>query len=281
MRVLALSDLHVGHPANRESVAAIPGDADAWLLLGGDLGERLDHLKWTLDALQPRFAKLVWIPGNHELWVTDGGRRGEARYRDYVAVCRERGVLTPEDAWPEIDTGLVLCPLFLLYDYSFAPDGLDAAGAVAWAAEAGIVAQDERFLHPDPYPSRAAWCAARVDAAEDRLAALPPTSRTVLFNHWPLRRDLARLPLVPRYVPWCGTTRTEDWHVRFRAELVVTGHLHVRATDWRDGVRFEEVSLGYPRQWSPEKGAASYVRQVWPATVPAPVGGHGGPVRHR
>ena len=44
----------------------------------------------------------------------------------------------------------------------------------------------------------------------------------------------------------------------------------MRATDWRDGVRFEEVSLGYPRQYDASKGAAGYLRQVWPATVAAP-----------
>jgi hypothetical protein len=25
--------------------------------------------------------------------------------------------------------------------------------------------------------------------------------------------------------------------------------LHIRRTDWIDNTRFEEVSLGYPRQW--------------------------------
>ena len=29
-----------------------------------------------------------------------------------------------------------------------------------------------------------------------------------------------------------------------------------------DGVRFEEVSLGYPRQWSAARGITSYLRQI-------------------
>jgi hypothetical protein len=32
--------------------------------------------------------------------------------------------------------------------------------------------------------------------------------------------------------------------------VVVYGHLHIRRTTQYDGVRFEEVSLGYPREWS-------------------------------
>jgi hypothetical protein len=53
----------------------------------------------------------------------------------------------------------------------------------------------------------------------------------------------------PEFAQWCGTTRTADWHVRFRAEVVIYGHLHIRRTTHYDGVRFEEVSLGYPREW--------------------------------
>ncbi len=72
---------------------------------------------------------------------------------------------------------------------------------------------------------------------------------------------------------------TEDWHRRYRARLVISGHLHMRATDWRDGVRFEEVSLGYPRQWDAAKGAPHYLRQVLPGPdAPAP---DAGPVWHR
>ena len=39
-RLLALSDLHVAHPANREIVASLPpGQPGDWLLLAGDVGE--------------------------------------------------------------------------------------------------------------------------------------------------------------------------------------------------------------------------------------------------
>ena len=70
-----------------------------------------------------------------------------------------------------------------------------------------------------------------------------------MINHFPLRQDLAVLPRIPRFSIWCGTRRTEDWHLRFRAEAVIYGHLHIRGTHLRDGVRFEEVSLGYPQNW--------------------------------
>lgn len=49
---------------------------------------------------------------------------------------------------------------------------------------------------------------------------------------------------------------------------MVTGHLHVRRTDWIDGVRFEEASLGYPRQWQGAKdrglGINELLREILP-----------------
>ncbi|NCG18253.1 MAG: metallophosphoesterase [Rhodobacterales bacterium] len=288
MKLFGLADLHVNHKPNRETLEAMPAHPQDWLILAGDLGETEAQLRWTFETLTPKWAKVLWVPGNHELWTPpsegDAGLRGEARYLRHVAVCREYSVLTPEDPyprWPGEGPERYVCPLFLLYDYSYAPPGMTPTEAVAWAAADGIVAMDERLLHPAPHGSRAAWCAYRVDRTAQRLTELPSESRTILINHWPLRADLVRLFRIPRYAPWCGTKLTEDWHRRFNAEVVVSGHLHMRATDYRDGTRFEEVSLGYPRHWKDQTGAAGYLRQILPETAPTPAGGTAGPDWHR
>lgn len=276
MRLFAISDLHVRPAQNRRWVEALgageiaPGvTADDWLILGGDLGESESDLAFVLDRLAGRFARLAWVPGNHELWTMDKdgeGLRGVAKYERLVAICRERGVLTPEDPYERLPLEgppLVLAPLFVLYDYSFRPDDVPAEEARAWAAEAGIVCTDEYVLHPDPYPTREAWCAARIATTEARLVAIPEDASTILVNHFPLLRAHAVLPRVPRFSIWCGTRKTEDWHRRFRARAVVFGHLHIRQKRLVDGVWFHEVSLGYPRQWDPDDGGR-YLRQIWP-----------------
>ncbi len=269
MKLLAISDLHLSYRANRDALAALPAHADDWLIVAGDVGERPEHLRVGLDLLTPRFSRILWVPGNHDLWTPAGAKdrsSGQARYDELVAICRDARVLTPEDPyveWPG-EPGTFLVPMFLLYDYTFRPEHVAPADALAWARDSGVVSADERLLAFEPWPSRTAWCAARCDATETRLASLPPAARTVLINHWPLRYDLARPPRVPRYSLWCGTTRTEDWHTRFRARAVISGHLHFRTTLWRHGVRFDEVSLGYPRDWSQSRGIAWYLRQVLP-----------------
>jgi 3',5'-cyclic AMP phosphodiesterase CpdA len=266
----AISDLHVAHRDNREALPSLGQYPNDWLIVAGDVGERPEHLIFTLETLGPRFARIIWTPGNHDLWCPPGATdrtRGQARYEELVGICRRYGVLTPEDPfveWPG-EPGTFIVPMFLLFDYSFRPPGVPEHLAIEWARESGVVSGDEQMLSPNPWPSLPAWCHARCGETEARLTALPPDSRTVLVNHWPLRYDLARPPRVPRFSIWCGTSLTEQWGRRFRARAVVSGHLHLRTTIVRHGVRYEEVSLGYPRDWRRERGIDWYLRQILPA----------------
>jgi 3',5'-cyclic AMP phosphodiesterase CpdA len=276
-KLLAISDLHVAYPENRHIVEKLrPGSDHDWLLVAGDVGEQVADIEWALRTLRERFATVVWAPGNHELWTPRGDPvtlRGEARYRHLVEMCRRIGVVTPEDPYP-IWTGsggpVAIVPLFLLYDYSFRPAGTySKAAALARAYEAETVCTDEFLLHPDPYPSREAWCAARLELTAARLAALDPDLSTVLVNHFPLVREPTRVLWRPEFALWCGTERTADWHVRYRAAAVVYGHLHIPRTTWQDGVPFEEVSVGYPFEWRRRGTPPGQPRQILPAPVPA------------
>jgi 3',5'-cyclic AMP phosphodiesterase CpdA len=272
MRLLAISDLHVGYPENRAYADSLaPADPADWLIVAGDVGEVFADVGFVLASLANRFARVIWAPGNHELWTLPSDPvavRGVARYQALVAVCRRFGVLTPEDEFPVWDGPggpVTVAPLCTLYDYSFAADGgagrrADALRADALRADAlraadaaGIAPADEGRLHPDPYPSVADWCRERVALTESRLAAVD--GPIVLASHWPLiQAPLARLRH-PAYAPWCGTTLTADWHKRYPVLAAVYGHLHIPGSVEHDGVRFEEVSVGYPREWG-RRGAA-------------------------
>ncbi len=269
-RLLAISDLHVAYPDNRAIVEALrPDSPDDWLLVAGDVAERMADIEWALEVLSGRYAKVVWAPGNHELWSHPSdpvGLRGEPRYRHIVEVCRRLGVATPEDpypVWPGPGGPVTVAPLFLLYDYTFRPDGTrNKEEALAYAYRTGVVCTDEQFLHPDPYPSREAWCAARLAYTAPRLAAA--AHPTVLVNHFPLVREPTRILRYPEFAQWCGTEATADWHVRYGAAAVVYGHLHIPRTTWYDGVRFEEVSVGYPREWRLRSAPPGVPRRILP-----------------
>jgi hypothetical protein len=257
-RLLALSDLHVGYQENRAYADSLaPSDPDDWLIVAGDVGEAFADIGFVLASLAHRFAKVIWTPGNHELWTLPSdpiALRGVARYEALVKVCQRLGVVTPEDEfplWPGPDGPVTVAPLFTLYDYSFlsaqAPHGDTRARALERARAAGIMPADEGRLHADPYPSVVQWCRDRVAATEKRLAALDGPA--VLISHWPLVSAPVRALRHQEFAPWCGTTLTADWHTRHQVLAAVYGHLHIPRTTALDDVRLEEVSVGYPREW--------------------------------
>ncbi|QIJ65739.1 metallophosphoesterase [Streptomyces sp. JB150] len=271
-QLLAISDLHIGYEDNRALVEKLrPGTDDDWLLVAGDVAEKVSSIEWALKTLAGRFRKVVWVPGNHELWTHPSDPvtlRGAARYEHLVEMCRGLGVVTPEDPYPvwEGPGGPVaVAPLFLLYDYSFLPEGCATKEeGLAYAHRTGVVCNDEYLLHPDPYPTRDDWCRARVAATEARLAALPGDLPVVLVNHWPLERHPTEVLWYPEFAMWCGTRLTADWHRRFPVAAVVYGHLHIPRTTVHEGVRFEEVSVGYPREWRKRPQPPGRPRRILP-----------------
>ncbi|TVY73122.1 hypothetical protein LSUE1_G009527 [Lachnellula suecica] len=286
-KLYAIADIHLSFPGNVEAwsqLAPHPGDG---LILCGDVGESLEHMRIACSKAASCFDMVWWVPGNHELYTVraegSDGSRGEPKYEKLVEVARQFGVLTPEDdfmVWEGQGGAAVIAPIFTLYDYSFKPDDVPISGALNWAKEENIEATDEYLLHPDPYPTRQAWCHALVQKFEAKLEAAKaqhPTLPFIIANHWPLRKDLVFIPRIPRFVIWCGTTLTEDWHRRFNAKVVISGHLHIRRTDWKSGCRFEEVSLGYPRQWKDcadmGLGVNELLREILPGPKAIPEGG--------
>lgn len=271
-RLLAFSDLHVGFQENREIIEGLRPESEAdWLLVAGDVGELFADIEWALRVLSRRFATVVWAPGNHELWTHPSDQvqlRGQERYTRIVQLCRSLGVLTPEDPYPVWDGAggpATIASLFLLYDYSFRPPGIPKEEALARAYAAGVVCSDELLLHPDPYPSREDWCRARIELTQGLLANRDAALPVVFVNHFPLVREPTRVLRHPEFAQWCGTERTADWHVRYGAAAVVYGHLHIPRTTWHDGVPFEEVSLGYPREWRQPGRSPGRPRQILPA----------------
>lgn len=254
--VWAVSDLHGNHNENRAVVDSLrPVHPNDWLLVAGDVSESSLRTMEVLRGLRERFSRVVWTPGNHELWThpqDDDQSRGSARYERLVRACRDVDVITPEDPypiWEGAGDDVFVVPVHLLYDYSFRDPSLGLKAALQAAWDEGHVFSDEMLLHPDPFPTRADWCRARVTATETRLAELDPAVPLTVVNHYPLVEEPTRQMFSPHLPLWCGTRLTAEWHLRFPIRTVVHGHLHIPRSSVLDGVAYEEVSLGYPREW--------------------------------
>ena len=283
----ALGDQRPAYGSHRQQAVTeslYPSTPDDWLIVAGDVAERTDEIRWALDLLRRRFAKVIWVPGNHELWTTNKDPMqvfGRARYDYLVNMCDEMGVVTPEHpfpVWTEQGGPATIVPMFLLYDYTFLPAGATTkAEGLAIARESNVVATDEFLLSTEPYATRDAWCRDRC-ATPSRLEELDWMTPTVLVNHFPLVGSPATRCSTRSSRCGAARRRPRDWHTRYNAICSVYGHLHIPRTTWYDGVRFEEVSVGYPREWRRRK-PYRWLRQILPDPQYAPgylneFGGH-------
>lgn len=254
----AVSDLHAAIKENRDVVKHLaPGHAGDWLIVAGDVAERPELVLRVLGELAARYARVIYTPGNHELFCRGTDRhRGEDRYAQLIEGARELGITTPEDPYPTF-AGHTICPLFTLYDYSWRPAGLTADQAIDAAAKRGVQLVDETFLRP--FADTPEWCARRLAVTSRRLA--DTEGPTVLINHWPLVEQACESLEIPDIALWSGTRHTQDWPTRYRAVTVVYGHLHIPGAFTLDGVTHVDVGLGYPREWRARKP------EPWPYPV--------------
>lgn len=260
----AVSDLHAVVRANASHIDSIrpshPGD---WLIVAGDVAEKPDKIIQVLGQLVARFATVIWVPGNHELFCSANDTyQGKEKYAYLVQRCREIGVLTPEDPFPSF-AGVTIVPLFTLYDYSFRPPGWTVDQALAAAHERQAVLTDQLMIAP--FVNILEWCWDRLTYSIKRLSKVD--GPMVLVNHWPLVVEPVQHLRIPEIGLWCGTTHTRAWAQRYDVRAVVYGHLHMPGTFVVDGVPHHEVSLGYPREWG-RYGQA----RPWPVPILGPQG---------
>ncbi|AZA13815.1 metallophosphoesterase family protein [Corynebacterium choanae] len=254
----AVSDLHAAVRDNRPKIDAITSANPAdWLIVAGDVAERTELVVEVLAELRRRFACVIWVPGNHELFCRSTDRyQGREKYDELVAALRAIDVLTPEDPYP-VFHGVTIVPLFTLYDYSFRMAGMSVDDAVEAAHRRQVVMTDQFAIAP--FVDIRAWCWDRLAYSVKRLGKI--SGPTILVNHWPLVIEPVERMAYPELSLWCGTRHTRSWGKRYGAQAVVYGHLHTPGITQVDGVKHIEVSLGYPREWEHHAG------QPWPYPV--------------
>eukprot|EP00200_Dunaliella_tertiolecta_P008280 CAMPEP_0202371874 /NCGR_PEP_ID=MMETSP1127-20130417/3190_1 /ASSEMBLY_ACC=CAM_ASM_000462 /TAXON_ID=3047 /ORGANISM="Dunaliella tertiolecta, Strain CCMP1320" /LENGTH=415 /DNA_ID=CAMNT_0048968257 /DNA_START=130 /DNA_END=1376 /DNA_ORIENTATION=+ len=91
LHVYAISDLHCDHELNAQWVKNLLPYGDARntkrvLLVAGDVSSDIEKLRRTLIDLKQRFDVLLFVPGNHCLWLTSS--KGSPTHGDSVAKLR-------------------------------------------------------------------------------------------------------------------------------------------------------------------------------------------------
>ena len=239
MRVFALSDLHVDHEENAKWVADLSEAdyRDDVLILAGDVTNMLSRLDWCLGSLARRFGNVLFVPGNHELWVIreDRGKDSLQKFDDVCRVVESSGA----SMRPFRARGLAILPLLGWYDYSF-----------------GEPSEELRSMWMDYHACR--WpdgvtderAAAHFSALNDGQRA--EAGETVItYSHFVPRLDVLPtfIPVAYRFLdPVLGTTRLEHQLRELTPKIHVYGHSHVNRRVQIDGVTYVNNALGYPHE---------------------------------
>ena len=182
------------------------------------------------------------------------------------------GVITPEDPYPVWAAPAARSPSRRC---SCCTTTRSCRRASDQGGGAHVALRDGRRLHGrgaccTPTRTRAGRRGAAARVPGPSAGSRSPAGRpTVLVNHFPLVRHPTEVLRYPEFALWCGTERTADWHRRFtRSRPWSTGTCtspdHLATT----GCRFEEVSLGYPREWRKRDGTPGRLRQILPCREP-------------
>ena len=239
------------------AVEALEAHPDDWLIVAGDTGDTPAHLDFVLRTLTPRFAQLIWVPGNHDLWTPRAlaaDQRGVAHYERLVELCRSYGVLTPEDpyaVWPGDGPRAPSSRCSCSTTTRSRRTTWRRTSAVAGRRSRECARRTRTCWRPHPYrqPSRRGVTQRVAEArgpARQRSRRMSGSCSSITGRCAAISR-CCRAFRGSR--SGAARARTDDWHRQFNVETVVYGHLHLRSSRAIDDVRFDEVSLGYPKQW--------------------------------
>lgn len=246
MRVFAVSDLHVDYAPNRQWVNDL-SRADHQrdvLLVAGDLSHKPERLLETMAALRARFARVVFVPGNHDLWVpSDGAASSLDRLADLNRALEQLDVTLDS----VIHEGVRIVPLLSWYDFSFGVPGPRLQKA--WV-------DFVRCRWPD------GWDSPKVNAHFDALNPRPPAAAEpalplITVSHFVPRPDLLPMPaimafgwILPVLGSWALERQVRRWHAcSARSEHVhLYGHSHVNVDRTMNGIRYLNNARGYPNE---------------------------------
>ncbi|MEX3008315.1 metallophosphoesterase [Hoeflea sp. TYP-13] len=239
MRIFAVSDLHVDYRENARWVSEISrvDFTDDVLILAGDISDSLERIERTIRSMAERFKKVLYVPGNHDLWVlrSKGVANSFDKFEKVRAAVEESGASL--DTFHGRTTTIV--PLLGWYDYTFGEPSAELRRrwmdyrACRWPAEMLERDVTEHFTGlNEPVPR-------------------PENPVVISFSHFMPRIDLMPTfaPQRARFLlPILGTELLEQQIRRIGSSIHIYGHSHVNRRAVRDGVVYINNAYGYPSE---------------------------------
>ncbi len=237
MRIFAVSDIHVDYEANLNWVKqlSVYDYQEDILILAGDVTDFPAILAEAFQLLRARFAEVLFVPGNHDVWVHRSKETDSFEKLKLVNhIAREEGVIQQ----PLLMKGLYLLPLLGWYDYTFGPKTEYLSNA--WMDFYGCKWQgrDEAWL--------TSWF-----LSQNKLE-IPDTARSVItYSHFLPRIDVQPDFIPPKHqrvYPVLGSSRIDQQIRQCGSTMHVYGHSHVNRHVTIDGVTYINNAFGYPSE---------------------------------
>lgn len=239
MRIFALSDIHIDYESNRRWIADLSQSEYRHdvLILAGDVSDSMFLLEWCFDILAVRFHRVVYVPGNHDLWVIrdQSDETSFGKYKKICALAERCNISMQKTRLGRIS----IVPLLGWYDYSFGePDReLESVwmdyGACRWPDKSQPQDITRHFLRLN-----------ETDLSE-------VNEVIISFSHFLPRLDLmpSHIPLKHRTIyPVLGSSGIEQQVRRMKSDIHIYGHSHVNRNVSINGVRYINNSFGYPHE---------------------------------
>ncbi|MDB4965581.1 MAG: hypothetical protein JWN44_1270 [Myxococcales bacterium] len=266
VRIGLTSDLHVEHhpevvPLIVERVRALGVDV---LIVAGDVSSSLPTLEAALTALRASAPRMLFVAGNHDLWMLKDTPSSRARYEAEIpALCARAGVDAIGQAPVEVG-GVQFCGVTGWYDYSLRNRELDgtftladyqkgAWGRLRWNDKARVSWPADDGTELDDV----AICDGQVALLERQLAEVGARPTVVVTHHLPF----VQLATSRGEPPWdfingfMGSERLGQAMRRAAGlKLGVCGHTHFRKRGEFEGAggpfTVETSPIGYPREYA-------------------------------
>ncbi|WP_290578509.1 metallophosphoesterase [Ketobacter sp.] len=262
-RVWAISDIHIDYQENFDRMlefARRGHRADA-LIVAGDATDRLDRLGELFRELVSHFRQVLFVPGNHELWVRRSGHEDSLQKLQAIrALCANTGVLMEPVLVGQYQK-VWLVPMLSWYDDKDQP-----AHSLFVEKDYAEDRTDEMwgdFVHAR-WPQHMTQPLAQFFAAANEPHLAQPFQHPVIsFSHFLPRQDLIfhkpvveALALASKYDPLpefnfsrvAGSRRIDEQIRRLGSTLHIYGHQHRNRRRHLDGVTYLSHCMGYPKE---------------------------------
>ncbi len=238
MRVFAVSDIHVDYPENERWLFGLShiDYKDDILIVAGDLTDNRELLARCFSCLSERFRTVLFVPGNHELWIRrDSINTSLEKYQKICELAANCGI-----SMEAYHSGtLSVIPLLGWYDYSFGEPGAKLMNewmdfrTCVWPENWEMSDVANFFLN------------------KNSTSPQPNTPTRISFSHFLPRIDLmpAFIPSTLRYLyPVLGSAMIEDQIRKLKPQIHIYGHSHVNRQAYIGEIQYINNAFGYPSE---------------------------------